>query len=280
MDYATRTFLLAIVVFANAAAAAASRHAADLPTIVGSSRESPVLLPVAGHSRREKVLRLSGIDASRVKVWGPDGGSGWLLPVIQGKTTVKTRGPRRGGYHWVGVREVRGRYVDSANTVLYFSNPGPAPRGMLTARKSELDILPVELPREHRHYRAGERWDFLVRLHGEPLPGASVRFVSRNGTRERLRTDARGLVSVVFPSDFADLPEPSPGHGHRGRRKAGFVLSVSHDDGESVLNTSFNYHYIPGAYYNKDLRLGIGFAVLGMVAATPLIRRRDKETRS
>ncbi|WP_179116458.1 hypothetical protein [Solemya velum gill symbiont] len=40
--------------------------------------------------------------------------------------------------------------------------------------------------------------------------------------------------------------------------------------------THFNYHYTTGAFYKKDLALGIGFALFGMIVAAPLLRKPKK----
>ncbi len=260
------------------AAPAPHQHAEALPAIVSAEHGPPTLRPERGGSRAEKTLRLHGIDARQAWVLGADGERPWAVPVADGRLSLKARGPRQGGYHWIDVQAPRGERVVGASTLVYFSNPGPAPRGMLTARRDGLAITPVELPREHRHYRAGERWAFSVRVDGEPLANATVEFVSDNGTRQTLHADGQGLVSVEFPHDFGDqATQAAQGHGHARRRMAGFTLSASHDDGRQWHDASFNYHYTPGAFYGKDLTLGLGFAVLGMVAATPLLRRRGGE---
>jgi hypothetical protein len=146
---------------------------------------------------------------------------------------------------------------------------------MLAQSIMPLEILPVDLPREHRHYRAGETWSFVLRRDGQPLADHPLLFESAQGSRTTLHSDARGRVALTFPDDFPELEAGDEHGGHRGGPRSAFVLSASwqYADGRELL-TAFNYEYRPGAYAGKSLWLGGGFALLGMLAATPLLRRR------
>ena len=62
-----------------------------------------------------------------------------------------------------------------ASTVWYASNPGPAPSEWLARVRSELEIVPDPLPREHAHYRESEKWRFIVRYAGQPLAAVGAR---------------------------------------------------------------------------------------------------------
>lgn len=258
------------------AAPPADRHGEPEPWT-----EQPRLVKAKGFNRSLVLLRPVGLRIDGATVL-PSVEAGETVParrvaLREGKLAVRAAGPRRGGYYRVAAMEQQGARLRIASTVVYFSNPGPAPRAMLAESAMPLEIVPLALPREHRHYRADETWGFELRAQGRPLADHPVVFETAQGTRLTLRSDARGRIQVDFPDDFP-ASEPDDGHqGHRRGPRSDFVLSADWRDPDGrELATAFNYHYNPGAYYGKDIWLGGGFALLGMLAATPLLRRREK----
>ena len=119
-----------------------------------------------------------------------------------------------------------------------------------------------------------------IRAHHSMLDVAQVIFETEHKTRKVLKTNQDGLVSVSFPYDFPEQGEAATkhgqGHGHGRRQKADFVLSVEHATDERKFISHFNYHYTTGPFYNKNLALGIGFALFGMITAAPLLRNSKK----
>jgi len=186
--------------------------------------------------------------------------------------TVRVKSGKQGGYYLVQVfgHGPQGEET-TASAFKYFSNPGPAPRNLLAAVRPGFEIVPNILPREHAHYREGETWNFRVRGNGEAVPYAKVVMETSNGTQRTFTGDANGLVAVTFPTDFIDIPKDQWRHGRPPASK--FVLAVRH---EGLLAT-FNGGYRLGAYGDKDLMAGIGFAVVGMAVAAPIVFRRKKK---
>ena len=241
--------------------------------------DAPVMTLDKKRTRGFKRIFLQGVNTEQVTVYPADAEEIWTVEVQDQAIKVKNRGGRQGGYHWLGTVSEQGNSVQSVASVIYFPNPGPAPRPVLSLQKSSLDISPVKLPREHQHYRAGESWDFLVRLNGKPLTNVPVVLETENNTREVLKTNQDGLVSILFPYDFREETESVNQNGHAGharRKKAGFVLTVEHKADDKQFISHFNYHYTTGAFYNKNLALGIGFALFGMITAAPLLRKSRK----
>ncbi len=74
--------------------------------------------------------------------------------------------------------------------------------GSAEKARHELEIVPDPLPREHGRYRESEKWRFLVRFNGQPLPGQPVTLETEFGTRTSFTTDAAGFATVLFPRDF------------------------------------------------------------------------------
>ncbi|MCW9039347.1 MAG: DUF4198 domain-containing protein [Rhodospirillales bacterium] len=244
----------------------------------GAWTNFPLLLS-RGSGRTAAVFRGVNINAGEVTAYSPNvAGDNAVQTLPAQEKGAKLKIGKNGGYYFATASESSGGWLVSASTVHYFSNPAPPPREMLGKQKSDLEIIPEPLPREHARYREGENWPFLVRFKGKPLPDTLITFVSEHGSKAHFTTDAEGIVNVSFPADFT-FPEPSKGdkagqHAGHHRPKAGFVLVAMHADEGTRYLSSFNYSYAPGAYRGKNLWAGVGFGVLGMVLAVPLLRRR------
>lgn len=252
-----------------------ARHGHSMPN---SWTEQPLLSKAPNANRRVKLLRVSGIAATQLTVQPPtEAGEPNVierLPLKDGKAGVRVRGKLQGGWYRVSARS--NDENSRISTLVYFGNPGPAPRQMLQASLPGLDLSPAILPTEHQQYRAGETWPFLVRMNGEPLAKQPVQMETSAGSTATFVSSKEGLVQVVFPEDFPppeQREKPQSGHQHRFNQQ--FVLStVIESNPGGVQQASFNYEYRPGAYDQKSLWLGGGFALLGMFAAVPLVRQR------
>lgn len=186
--------------------------------------------------------------------------------------------PASGGFHWLTAREEQGNQVRVASTVYYFSHPGKNPTTMFLKPKNELELIPQPFPREHSRYRANEDWQFLVRFNNQPLPQHAVELLTQNGTTATFTSDAQGIVKVHFPDDFkAESAPASAGKHSHGRRSSGFVLASEQHQGDKNYLTSFNGQYGADAFDQRDLGMGLGFVVLGMLSALPLLRQRRKQ---
>lgn len=245
----------------------------------GAFSALPMVTPAGRGDRGRAVYCLANLRATEVEVRsGADAGSspGWTVPVEGAGFALAAR--KLGNYHWLQARTEGPEGIITAAAPHYFANPGPAPPAMLQARKAELEIVPMPLPREHWKYRAGETWDFLLRFQGRPLPHAKLRLETSGGTQQVLGADEQGVVRVVFPDDFAT--DKRPGHaGHGGRAENRFVLAMGHTDlqGRYFLST-FSYKYGEPADQGKSYWAGAGFLLLGGLMGLPLALSRRKET--
>lgn len=183
--------------------------------------------------------------------------------------------PTAGGFHWLAAREEQADKIRVASTVYFFSERGgQSPTALFMQQKHELEIIPQPYPREHSRYRANEDWKFLARFNGKPLSGQKMFLETANGTKTELVSDAQGVISMRIPDDFKEEPrkKPSDAHDH-GRRSSDFVLATEHAaEGKSYL-TAFNASYGPDAFDQRSLALGLGFTLLGMIGAAPLLRQ-------
>ncbi|MDP1634977.1 MAG: hypothetical protein Q8L69_09890 [Gallionellaceae bacterium] len=190
--------------------------------------------------------------------------------------------PASGGFHWLAVREEQGDSVRVASIVQSISGKGGKdPTAMFMRQKHELEFIPQPYPREHSRYRANEDWKFLVRFNSRPLSGQKVYLETSNGSMAEFISDAQGVVKVHVPDDFgAEEEKPAAGGHNHGRRSGDFVLATEHaGDGRNYL-TAFNSSYGPNAFEKRSVAMGLGFTLLGMLGAVPLLRKRKNEQKA
>ncbi|MBI4808245.1 MAG: hypothetical protein HY799_04795 [Nitrosomonadales bacterium] len=191
--------------------------------------------------------------------------------------------PANGGFHWLAAREEQGDTVRVASTVYSFNERGARdPSAMFMQQKHELEIIPQPFPREHSRYRANEDWQFLLRFNGQPLPGQKVYLETSNGSMAEFVADVQGVVRVHVPDDFKPEEEmkDAGGHNHGMRRGADLVLATEYAAEGKTFLTAFNSSYGPNAFEKRSLAMGLGFTLLGMLGAAPLLRKRKTEPKS
>lgn len=243
--------------------------------------DKPLLkMKASGESRERMVVTVvpQNIVADGVAAWSnnpADRHGRRQLPIEM--AGAKLDKPESGGFHWLSAREERGETVRIASAVYYFGERGAEnPTAMFMTQKHELEIIPQPYPREHSRYRADEEWKFLVRFDGRPLANRKVVLETSNGSRAELQSDAQGLVVARIPDDFnAEVERMAV--GGNGRRGADFVLSAEHAESGKRYLTAFNAGYGPDAFDQRSIAMGVGFTLLGMLGAAPLLRQRGKE---
>lgn len=288
----TRPLLMSLAVLLAAPALAAQPGARDTPADHGTHDHAlhapaaawttlPLLAPGRTPPSDRALARFvpRNLEATTIEALAPEAAAANArVEIPVGPEGAEFRAPKgQGNYYWMSAHQRTKDAIVTASTVRYFSNPGPAPTGLLSRRKGELELIPEKLPREHAQYRAGEEWPFLVRYRGQPLAAATVTLETEHGTRAAFKADDRGVARIAFPLDFKP-PKPSGAANHDGHgpRRAGFVAAVEHHDAGVRHLTAFNYVYTPDAFDRKNLWAGLGFALFGMALAAPLLRRKKK----
>jgi hypothetical protein len=250
------------------------------PPVDRAWTQQPLLLPGRNPrgERAQALLQPRGITAETVTVFAAEGPAERrkvAYPVSPEGVKIAPATPQIGNYHWVVAREESADTVKVASTASYFSNPGDSPKDLLKAPKHELEIVPDPLPREHGRYRESEKWRFLVRFNGQPLVNHPLTLETEFGSHTSFVTDATGFATVLFPRDFKQVTKDAGTQGGHGRRYGKFVLSAEKDvDGKRYL-TAFNLNYGEDGDRNRSLGWGAAFGLIGMLAATPLLRRRN-----
>lgn len=275
-----------VAVQSQSAADEHANHAADGAAEMGGAARptSWTVFPtlktkVNGKDRERRVITVvpQGMAANRIDAYSnnPDDTQ------AQRELVLEMAGARlgkleSGGFHWLSAREEQGSLVRVVSTVYYSSERGAqSPTAMFMRQKHELEIIPQPFPREHSRYRANEDWQFLVRFNGKPLANHKVLMETANGSKAELASDAQGVVTVGIPDDFGKAAQKKSGDSHdHGRRSADFVLATEHADGGRTYLTAFNSSYGADAFDQRSLALGLGFTLLGMAGAVPLLRQR------
>ncbi len=260
---------------AQSAASEEHRHSVSasfesLPRIVSADKR---------RSRGSKNIRALNMAASQMKAYASFD-AGQQPPVVDMPLTDGVGSLRPvtgiGGYYWLSAREETTDQVLNLASIAYFSNPGPAPRHLLGTQKSELMITPIRLPREHNHYRSGDSERFQVRYQSQPLASAEVWFMTSMGTETVHKTNPDGLVTIHFPDDFPAPDAAQSEHANHGRLSNQFVLMTHLNTDGKTLISAFNYDYQPGPFRGKSRTMAIGFLLLGLLLAAPLVYRRKK----
>jgi len=273
---------------ATAALAQHEHHATSSQSAAGERTgneriwtRQPLLLPgrTARGERSTGTLIPQGIAAAHVTIFAAEGPTEKLMidyPVDAAGAKITSVTSKIGNYHWVVAREETPDLVKIASTAWYFGNPGASPKELLSRPKHELEIVPTPLPRERSRYREAEKWDFLVRFESKPLPNQPIVMETEFGSHLAAVTDAHGVATLVFPRDFKPAPVTT-GQRNEMRRAGQFVLTTEKaHDGRRYL-TAFNYQYTQDPERNRSIAWGAAFGLFGMVAATPLLRRRKSD---
>ncbi len=288
-----RSILLAFPLFAVPAALAAGMP----PAMHGGHDHAAMARPAAWTTYPMLKTRMNGKDrdsmvvsivpqnivADHVDAWSNDlkndSGRRELALEMGGAKLDK---PASGGFHWLAVREEQEDRVLVASTVYYFGERGAQdPTAMFLQQKHELEIIPQPYPREHSRYRANETWKFLMRFNGQPLVNQRLALETANGSRTEFVSDAQGVSKVHLPDDFKaeEAKQDGAAHSH-GVRSADFVLTAQYAAGGKTYVTAFNGSYGPDAFDKRSLALGLGFVLLGMAGAAPLLRNRKQKEAS
>ena len=237
---------------------------------------------MSGEGRERRVVSVvpQGIVANSIDAYSNNAGDAKghrQLPLDM--AGAKLDKPESGGFHWLSAREEQADKVRVASTVYFFSDRGAQnPTALFMQQKHELEIIPQPYPREHSRYRANEDWKFLVHFNGKPLANQKVFLETANGTKFELVSDAQGVVTVSIPDDFkSETRQKTAGSHDHGRRSADFVLAVEHVEGGKSYLTAFNGSYGADAFDQRSLAMGLGFTLLGMIGAAPLLRQRKKQ---
>jgi len=205
----------------------------------------------------------------------------YLMPTLEKRELTLEDGlvslPRTGmdNYHALVANQTHGSNVNSSVRYIY-SHGRPSktsPTKITEMKKSELEITPSPLPREHDRYTGSNSYKFEVHFQDKKLPYATVTFNTSNGSEETLESDEGGEFKVTMPNDFKEVKT-----GRRANRPAEFILKTSHlHEGVTYTSTfSMPYHVNPIDYWQTQT-LAIALVILGLVLGIYMFRNIHKK---
>ena len=212
------------------------------------------------HGRGPKELVLSIGDDARVELWKPDL-SVQPTEIRQGKVAFKGTGVDN--YHAIVARRSEGNLKETAIRYHYARGKpsGRSSTELTAAVKSDLEIVPDPIPREHYRYHSAQTWGFIVRFNGQPLAGSEVYLTTAHGSEVTAVTGPDGRVSLQIPDDFPDVIP-----GERDKRSAEFTVKTDYEQDQTSYRTTLNASYRVNPKHWQSTTMGIIVAGLGFVA--------------
>lgn len=228
----------------------------------------------AHHQRGAKSFQLENGDSATITLYKPDLSTASLSSEM-GNVIMPATGVNN--YHALVAEKDWGDHKEAIIHYEYmFGRPShQSPAKLIEAEKTEFEIVPDPLPREHFRYQSMQEWGFLVRYKGEYLSNQPLTLITSHGTQQTLISDHNGRVSFQIPDDFPDLKA-----GIRDKRIAQFTISSEYLKDNITYSTQLfaDYHVNPSHWQSTQLGLlvlGIGFLAGGYLGQN--IKRRGEK---
>jgi len=229
------------------------------------SKDSPTHTAQSDRRGSKKKIMLVNGEGATITLWKPDL-STQTLTLEQNSITIPSTGLNN--YHAVVAQQDWGTGKESVIRYEYLSGKPSkqSPSKLTEAVKSEFEIVPDPIPREHYRYYSDHKWGFILRLHGKPKAGIDVTLKTENGSQLHAVSDYSGRVEFRLPEDFPmTLPE-----GERDTRSAEFAVSAMTTMAGISYETMLTarYHVNPSHWQSSKLGVfvaGLGFLVGGLI---------------
>lgn len=195
------------------------------------------------------------------------------LPLSANTLTLPESG--MGGYYALVLTQRAPLEVKSA--IRYLSRQGRpskiSPTQLTGLFKTDLEIVPDPLHREHDRYTASKSYRFLVKFQGQPLSDARIAMETRNHSATTYTSDKNGAVRVTLPNDFSHVFV-----GRSENKPSEFLLSTYRSDGEIVYQSTLSMPYFvnPNDYWQSQT-YGAGAIFIGFLGGLFLYRRHQKQ---
>lgn len=176
-----------------------------------------------------------------------------------------------GGYYALILNHHSDHRVDSA--IRYISQQGRpskiSPTKLTALPKTDLEIVPNPLHREHDRYTASKSYHFLLHFQGKPLANTAVTLETRDTPAQTYITDKSGTFSITLPNDFNNVQV-----GRNENRPSEFLLSVHHNNGliDYSSTLSMPYSLNPNDFWQSQ-PYGAGVIFIGFLGGMFLYRR-------
>lgn len=229
-----------------------------------------------GHGgRKAKQLQLHNFDPSATtEVF-------YLMPALEKRELTLKDGlislPRTGmeNYHALVANQTKENVIKSSVRYIY-SRGRPSkisPTKITQFQKSELEIAPILLPKEHNNYKGSESYAFVLRFKDEVLPQHDIIFTTSNGTKNTFKSDEDGRFSVTMPNDFKDVKMKK-----RANRPGEFILStVYKSKGITYDSTLAMPYYVNPIDYWQTQALAVVLVIFGLIIGIYMLRNVNKK---
>jgi hypothetical protein len=224
------------------------------------------------HDRHgSKQFMLENAEGASITLWKPDLTSQPLKPSHGG---FALPGTGMDNYHAIVAERTWGGSSESLIRYAYlFGRPSKhSPRELTAAVKTDLEIAPDPIPREHYRYYSNHTWGFRLRLHGLPAAGVPLTLRTDNGTNLEAVSDDTGRVVFLLPDDFPHVQD-----GERDTRSAGFTVSAEKHEAGIDYRTTLAADYQINPDHWQSTPLGLMAAGFGMLAGGLLGRVKSTQ---
>jgi len=216
-------------------------------------------------NRRSRTLMLANGEGAVITLFKPDLTFQRLPLGMGGGLTLKPTG--MDNYHavvaerdWGNSKEAVIRYE-----TLRGEPSGKSPQALLNLNKTDLEIVPNPLPREHYRYYSNIEWGFCLRFQGHPLPDTALQLSTANGSTLHTTTGKDGCTGFILPDDFSEV-QP----GRRNNAPVMFEISAEYISEGKQYHTLFMAEYNPNPDHWRSSGLA-AFVMLGGMFAGGLI---------
>jgi hypothetical protein len=189
-------------------------------------------------------------------------------------TTLNLPKTSVGGYYALVLNHRSDTQVDSA--LRYLSMMGkPAkvsPTKLTALPKTDLEIIPNPLHREHDRYTASKAYRFLLTFQGKPLSNTPITLETKNDSVANYTTNETGAVTITLPNDFKNVSNEK-----EENKPSEFLLKTRYQNGEFVYVTTLSMPYSlnPNDYWQSQ-KYGAGAVFIGFLGGLFLYRRSKK----
>ncbi|WP_295054830.1 hypothetical protein [Sulfuricurvum sp.] len=185
-------------------------------------------------------------------------------PLTFKAATVNLPKPSMGGYYAMVAEGNEMNMTYSA--VRYLSLQGrPAkvsPTKLTALPKTDLEIIPDPLHREHDRYTASKSYRFLLHFKGKPLINTTVTLETHDTPVQTYTSDKTGAFLITLPNDFKNVKV-----GRSENKPSEFLLSTQYRFGEHLYKSTLTMPYSlnPNDFWQSQsygaITIFIGFLV-------------------
>lgn len=188
--------------------------------------------------------------------------------------TVMLPKPPMGGYY---AMVAEGNETNSSfSAIRYLSLHGRpckvSPTKLTALPKTDLEIIPDPLHREHDRYTASKSYRFILHFQEKPLANTTVTLETHDTPAHTYTTDQTGAFSITLPNDFKNVQV-----GRSENKPSEFLIVAQHTDNNLTYKSTLSMPYSlnPNDYWQSQT-YGAGAIFIGFLGGLFLYGRTKK----